>query len=278
MPGGFPLLGNVCNAFEIAGLTASNTYPIVLTKPGTLNTPGAWLQLTASSTYDVTWLAIDFSDSGNSSTAGNFAVDIGIGSSGNEIVIIPSLALFIVSTNTYSANRWMIPVQIPAGTRISARYQTSSPVATSQVCIHMTGYSGGMTQSQLGAVDVLGFSSGSSAGTTLTSSGSANVKGSYAQLVASTAADYIGLMAAFTSGTVGGNDMAIDVATGSSGNEIVIIPNIPMKLPTVASGLFGEHGTTPFLPIPIPAGTRLSARVQSGTGSQTIGFLLYGVR
>jgi len=276
MPGGFPLLGNVCNAVEIAGLTASQSFGTLIKPPTVLNTPGNWLQLTASLTHDITWLSINISDTGNSSTIGNFAIDIGIGSSGNEIVIIPSLVLYLVVSNTFCGNRWMIPIQIPAGTRIAARFQTSSPVATAQCAIQMVGYSGGMTQSQLGGVDVMGFNSATTTGTTLSTT-TVNVKGAYSQIIASTAVDYIGLMAAFVLTVTTLTYGAVDVAVGSSGNEVVIIPNIPVRFGSGSSS-FAEHGIFQFLPMPIPAGTRLSARLIAGNATQSIGFVIYGVR
>lgn len=94
--------------------------------------------------------------------------------------------------------------------------------------------------------------------------GTANTKGSWVQLVAATDFDVsmIALMtntAFFVTATqVGG---LADLAIGSAGNEKVIVSNIAIGGAAVNS--------TFYLPIFIPKGSRIAARIQAETASRT---------
>jgi len=111
----------------------------------------------------------------------------------------------------------------------------------------------------------------SSTGTALSNSGSANTKGSYTQLVASTPYDAQGLLVCLTTNAVAaGQSYLIDIAIGGAGSEQVIIPNILVD----PSGATGELGIAAYFPIPIPAGSRIAARQQNST---TTGALRVGV-
>lgn len=108
-----------------------------------------------------------------------------------------------------------------------------------------------------------GALSASSRGTQITSSASANTKGSYAEIVSSTpnaAAGFVLLLYAESSNN---RDHLVDIAIGGSGSEQVIIANLPY---CTAGGDSLTMGV--YVPIAIPAGTRLAARNQSSSGSQ----------
>lgn len=98
-----------------------------------------------------------------------------------------------------------------------------------------------------------------------TSSGSANTKGTYAELVASTAHRANGFWLIVRSGGNSG-DFLLDVAIGSGGSEQVIVANV----------LFTRQARRwayppLYVPLAIPAGTRIAFRVQCTTASSTLG-------
>jgi hypothetical protein len=95
---------------------------------------------------------------------------------------------------------------------------------------------------------------------TLTSHASANTKGSYLQLIASTARASQGLLVTF--GRIGTADVLVDIAVGAAASETVIVPNLLYSVRGIVQDL-----TDVFLPVPVPAGTRVSARSQGGAGS-----------
>lgn len=108
-------------------------------------------------------------------------------------------------------------------------------------------------------------------GTTITAGGTAHEKGSWTQLLASTAYEVYGITVLIAgTGTTASTNMRwlCDIGWGSSGSEEVFIPNlIGGNTPAMNSGV--GPGTMYHFPIYIPAGTRLSARAQSSTASRT---------
>jgi hypothetical protein len=94
--------------------------------------------------------------------------------------------------------------------------------------------------------------------------GSANTKGSYSAAISSTARNASGLIAYLEvlSATA---DYLLDIAIGAAGSEQVIAENL------IFSGATYSTRTTSVvhLPISIKAGTRISCRIQSTTGSAT---------
>lgn len=101
---------------------------LVLTAPGSLNTKGAWAQLVASTAADLAALAIGFQGATVATNAnGGLLIDIGIGGAGSEAVLISDIYLD-VSSNEGLAPRSPVVygVEVPAGSRLSARYARSS--------------------------------------------------------------------------------------------------------------------------------------------------------
>lgn len=108
-------------------------------------------------------------------------------------------------------------------------------------------------------------------GTTITASGSAHTKGSYTQLIASSAKDAFGITiliwGAQTAASTNNRGL-LDIAIGASSSEIDIVPNL------MYGGTATWNGTTHspavyYFPLYIPSGTRISARSQNVTASRT---------
>ena len=101
-------------------------------------------------------------------------------------------------------------------------------------------------------------------------------------MIASTARDYSGLIMYLDHKDVNANNTNsityfVDVAIGASGSEIIIIPNFIQLIDYTQSYAM----TTPSsFPIAIPAGTRISVRLQNSVASsagRSLGFNLYGL-
>lgn len=98
-----------------------------------------------------------------------------------------------------------------------------------------------------------------SRGTLVTGSGSSNTKGSYTELVTATEFDCCGLLLRISE--TGSGREFIDIAVGAAASEVVVVHNLAVR----------GAAATPyiFLPVHIPAGTRISARLQGDSGSLT---------
>jgi len=134
-------------------------------------------------------------------------------------------------------------------------------------------YAGGAAQH----ADAYGEVSASfSGGAIITAAGSADTKGSYVELVASTPFDASGMLVAVGPQPAAnwGNEGLIDIAVGAATEE-VLIPNL------VESGSFwsGSHNTGQggyhYFPVAIPAGTRIAARWQSNVANAPTAVVVY---
>ena len=103
---------------------------------------------------------------------------------------------------------------------------------------------------------------------TMTANASANVKGSWSSLVASTSADasmlvfYVDNIAVSATNTA----VLIDIGTGASGAETAIASNIGVGGALATAGTLGVVFGFPFK---VPSGTRISARIQAVIGGDT---------
>jgi hypothetical protein len=246
MSGGFSIGWDVCAGIDYGAVTAT-TLPTQLTASGTINTKGSWTQIGAAATYDISLIHLSLTEltSANQSAL----IDIGIGAGGSQQVLISNIPLRITSVNpTYDI---ILPLDIPSGTAIWARVQ-SSTASGSAHSIKFNGYSGGFTHpAGHSGGEGVGVATATSLPTLLTANAAGNTKGSYAQLIASTAHDYSGFI--FYADAVSGTTYLVDLAIGGAGSEIPIMPNI--YLGSAAGAMF-------YAPIAIPAGTRVAARCQ----------------
>ena len=279
MPGGFPIGFDVCAA-AAHGITASTSSGTNVASSATVHTKGSWVQLVASSTRDCCLLEVVISNEAvNNALIG--AVDIGVGGAGSEVVVLQNL--IVDAGYAEVAYRYLLPVNIPAGSRIAARSQVDTTGAQN-IRVSVTAFEGGFSQSPGAAgVDAIGFVAAATNGTTIDPGGTANTKGAYAELIAATARDYFGLVGTIDgltghTSTLGNNNMLLDIAIGAAGSEQIINPDQRWRSP---SNSFVMLTPSPFYPINIPAGSRLAARAQvssiTSTPGRTFGLTLYGV-
>jgi hypothetical protein len=270
MAGGFPLGLELCNGQAIV-VTGTSTGTVV-TASGSINTKGAFTQLIAATAFDTCWMGVFINDT---SGTGTVMVDIAIGAAAAEKVIVQNLTgcgAFIVQVPSF----FHFPIMIPAGTRISARSQSAHASEAGTVSVYL--WDGAFTQMEGGAgVDSIGALTASSHGTTITANASANTKGSYVSLGV-TARDYIGLSVGMDQGvsTANSTHFLFDIAIGAGGAQSDIIPNIAGTWDGITSDALFPTSWGPFF-IPIPSGTNLWARWQTGAGSNQICIAAYGI-
>lgn len=259
MPGSFPMGIEVCNAQDAGTLTASSD-GTTITASGSTNTKGSWTQLVASLGADCCWVLIEI---GTPNTGvRKILVDIGVGAAASEQVVVSNLQVLTQSSGTGDDIKFSFPLQIPAGSRVSARSQSAT--ASAAVTVKMTCFDGAFTMMEgVAGLDMLGVSTATSVGTNVTPSATANTKGSFAQLIASTARDYCGLVVVVGPAGTAGDIYLVDIAIGAAASEQVIIPNVRMAFSTTITA------SPIYIPMAVPAGTRISARAQASAASGT---------
>lgn len=112
---------------------------------------------------------------------------------------------------------------------------------------------------------------------TVTAAGTANTKGGYMEIIASTSSNATLLLAFVRSLSANGVNTAalMDIATGASSFETIIAADIAVGSHGAPANLASASGDSPIITIPfkIPASTRLSARIQCATASRTCDIL-----
>jgi hypothetical protein len=106
---------------------------------------------------------------------------------------------------------------------------------------------------------------------TVTANGSNNTKGSYTEIVTTTSFECCGFILTFEQGSLLG-DCLLDIAIGAGGSEQDVLSNI-----LLSAQISVRLGSSQFIPLAIPANTRISARCQTSTGGQAVYCGIYPV-
>ncbi len=106
-------------------------------------------------------------------------------------------------------------------------------------------------------------------GTSVAASGSIHTKGSYVQLIAATTYDSYGFFLYISNTLSAGADTSqlLDVAIGAAASEVVILPNF---LCGCRNGGAAARMNGFFIPIFIPRGARIAARIQALISADTL--------
>lgn len=256
------------------GAVTATSLPTQLSVPGSTNTKGSWTELSASTPIAARAVIVHILSDISAGVTPDMLVDLGVGAAASEVVVIPNLLAGLAQA-AYDARTYVIPVNIAAGVRLAARYQANTASTICRVHVSLLGAGAG------GTVVALGANTGDSGGVSIDPGGSANTKGAWTEVIASTSARIDRLAMAF--GNQSNNvrtdySFLFDIATGGSGSETAILSNLfQVTRSTVDAPQIGCHGP---VPVNIPAGTRLSVRSQcSGTDAtdRLLDVVLYGI-
>jgi hypothetical protein len=190
---------------------------VTVTANSSAHTKGAWSQLIASTSADSACIYLRVNGIGTSATNTATLLDIGTGATGSETAIISNVAVGGAAGSGFDPNGiyMQVPIQIPSGTRISARIQsvvTGGKTATVEAAVGGAGdYAAAPT-----SVDSIG-------GNTATSEaiGMSGSSGSWTQVVASTSVAYraIVLVPSFASINRVSANLQFTIGVGASGSE-----------------------------------------------------------
>lgn len=120
------------------GADTSDSGGQVIDPGATLNTYGAWSQLSASTAADIVAVRLSLGMRTNAApaqTALNYYVDLGVGGAGAEVAIVDGLPFTSSTDGSFGAGGphiWL-PCSIPAGSRIAARAKANTTDATDRL-------------------------------------------------------------------------------------------------------------------------------------------------
>jgi hypothetical protein len=110
-------------------------------------------------------------------------------------------------------------------------------------------------------------------GASITTGATPNVKTAYTELFAATTYDVYGFWLYYSGSSASGSiaNFLLDIAIGAASSEQVILPDYQVGWTNTVAG--GGNGA--FIPIFIPRGTRIAARLQSSLANDVCRFLLF---
>jgi hypothetical protein len=263
-----PTFGQV----QIRHFTSSARDPITVTAGDPAHTKGSWTQLIASTSYDAygIWVGVDGIFYANTATA--YLVDIGVGPSGSEQVIVPNLDVWGADSGGPGMNprTFWFPVYIPAGSRIVARSQSVTANKTCRVMVALDGVPWyGLWG--LGPVNDYGTNLSASRGTSVTPG--TNAFGSWVQ-VGTTARDHTFWtvsMDYLSTGTPSSVTTIVEVGVGQSG----ALRSLGVMRFRNSGALIGGGPFPLFLAsLRVPSGTPVWVRAASGS-TTAIGVIVY---
>lgn len=245
--------------YESITLPGSSSLGATVTAPGTNNTKGAYTTLLASTARDAVGLLLtgQYTRAGG---AGFALADIAIGASGSESVIVPNLLFARRSSNNMEAHPVWIPCQIPAGSRISARYQTNDVTNTPTLYLgaQLAAPAPDWPARRYAASADIGSVTASSKGTQIDPGTTANTKGSWVDLSTSCPINARWAILSFTHDTP--VDFAwswrIDIGVGATPQ--VVYPDLQIN-----SGTNGLWIVRAAFPLHIAAGQAVKMRAAS---------------
>ena len=271
--GSTPLFRNE-DWFEQSSYTLVNaSAEVSITANTSAHTKGSYSELIASTSANAGLLVLMVQDVSTVATNTATLIDIATGASGSETVIISNLAVGgAVATAGPTGVAVSIPLQIPSGTRISARIQsvvTGGKTATAQVFLFDVG---GDYATAPTSVDVI-------TGDTATSQGISfsGASGTWVQAIASTSRAYraVAIMPSTHNSNTATIGPQLELGVGASGSEQVFGS-------TVASYGNNENvqSSPPYLSLfgrNIPAGSRLAVKHNIAANPDRYGFCLIGI-
>lgn len=227
-----------------------------VTANASAHTKGAWVEVIASTSTAIDRLDLSVAGVGNSSTNTSTLLDVAIGSAGSEVVVIPNVAVGGAVSGVAGDNAlaFSVPVYIPVGSRIAVRIQSLVTGGKTAV-VKIGGGVGARPSGTSTSVTALGTSTSTSGGTAMSA-----VTNTYVELAASTAAAYEAIVAipSVASTSISAAGRRIVVAVGASGAEVDVGE---FDFVTTAQELLIAPGLDKLIPVAVPAGSRISARV-----------------
>lgn len=262
--------------FRAPSAVASTSSGTTVTTGGSAHTKGSWAEITASTPINADAVIVVLRGASGADTL----TDIAVGASGSETVIFENLYHGNgTSPSIGHGATYTIPVSIPAGTRISARSQGHAASQNLKVDLYLM-KGGAAFPSARGRVTAYGANTADSGGTLVDPGATANTKGAYKEISASTANPVAAMIAAFplVGDATGANaDYLVDVAVGAAGSEVVVIGDFHFA--SCSTGNAHHPIATPTFQVSIPAGTRIAVRAQCSisTADRDIDVIIYGI-
>ena len=270
---------SIGNIARHKGYPGPPDYATTVTAAGSADAKGAWAELVASTDFEAGAFSIEVLHWSQADS--DILWDVGIGAAESEVSIVDNLIYAVGKTYDYRGVQiYHFPLPIPAGTRISARCQAevaSSTIGLATQIYDVTYYS----QRPPGRITTYGANTDDTDGVVIDPGAVANTKGAWIEITSSLTHDIQGFMWGITSNQNHARatyTFKLDIGIGADESEVVIVSNHLLTSYTIIDVVFCKF--SPYIPISIPAGTRISARAAcSGidASDRLFGIIFYGI-
>jgi len=243
-----------------------------LTTSTTVDVPGSWVQMIASTARDATEIVLIMCRPDLAETT---TVDIAFGGSGSEQLIASDFPFSIHFTENNFADMCRIPIQVPASTRIACRATNRIDNQADTIRCQMMLFAGSIeSPPSYQTCDLIGRTV-PDPGTT------ANTLGSYTQITSSLEATYKAIIVAADSNGIGAiaeQANYLNLSLGEASSEVDIIEYLRWKADVPSDSLY--HVYYDALPLSLPEGERLACRSACSltTADRLIRYSIWGVR
>lgn len=247
-------------SLETIGLDTSNSKGTEIAGSGTANVKSSYTQLVASTGLTAVWIQLMVGHSTSANTA-DFLYDIATGAAASETVVIADVPFCTGGNTFYTRSTTLIPIAIASGTRIASRVQLNGTATT--LFFTISAILGAESDITSGAVTNYGSNTSDSGAVSVDPGGTANTKGSYSQIAASTSAAHNWLNPVLgnqDNGVRTGANWLMDIATGAAASEVVVIPDVWIEMGSTLDVPFTYSWN--FGVTEIASSTRLAARMQ----------------
>lgn len=243
---------------------STGAYGTRATGSASTNTKGSWTQVNASLPFDSYGFWIAIAGTATSGTLTDALLDIGIGGSGSEVVLVPDLLAGWAGTPTQGPRQLWIPIFIPKGTRVAVRCQGQTAPETIDVMFFFRGGRPDMRGELFSGCDAYGVtSSGASTGVSHTP-GITGAESSWASLGSALSRDYGAVL------------LLVQGAASTTENAIAYHFEVGISSTTLAEwywmGNTGEYLVGPVPPeaasLSLPSGSQLQVRAESSGTAQ----------
>lgn len=276
-----PDLPTISGGPSETGSTPTDSSGVSITANASANTKATtWTELIAATNVASNWVMVTLNLPSVAGASSGYLVDIGVGASTAEVALIPNLFLSAPTANSPGGRTFLMPLRIPADTRVSARCQCSTGSGTLRVAVSVIS-SGIGAPPGLTRVEAIGANTGTSLGVDLDPGGVVDTD-VIAQLTATSGFAYRWMCLSIantvdTAWSTGITAWLCDIVKGAGGAEVEVLGD-----------LFIAGGSTDDCPRPaafsfpcsIAAGERVAVRCRCNStidGDRDLNLVGYGV-
>ena len=253
---------------EHAGVVSSAASTLTAVDPGlSANTVGVWAELIAATKFEADGVWIQVSVPADADEDAMNLIDIGIGATDSEIVLIERIMGAYGTGTRCDSEPCYFPVHIPAGTRLAARAQSNATTKLVIVGVRLVHH--GVMYESYGDVETLGAVTADSGGTSVDPGGTTNTKGSWVPLGTPTIEPKaLILMAAPTAANFSATDGRTFIDVGAGATPDLVIADIGMAMDS-NTDMPMPHAFGPF-PYNTAGSLELRAQCSTANGSDRL--------